>query len=423
MDTTLNRIRKAVAKIEANDETIDSFIEKIVNHEIEDSKQIPAREPYSEEGKQLRLDFLKTEFNCELPFVSGKTPIVKPNIEGNIENYIGMAQIPIGIMGPIKVKGVHTAGNYYVPLATSEGALVASYHRGAKACTLAGGVTSILIAEGVQRCPLFIFKTLIEAGKFLIWIAEQTEIFKKITSEVSNHAELQIFDAKIQGNQVILTFDYSTGDASGQNMVTICTQAICEFIIENTPIPIKKWYIEGNYSGDKKANAVSFARVRGRKVTAEAIIPEEIVKAVLKTTPKEIANYWQASTVAVLQTGTLGAQGHFANGLTALFIACGQDVACVSEAAVGVTRMEVTDEGSLYAAVMLPNLIVGTVGGGTNLPTQKECLELIDCHGKDKANKFAEICAAVVLSGEISIAAAMAAGHFTSAHQKLGRKK
>ena len=163
--------------------------------------------------------------------------------------------------------------------------------------------------------------------------------------------------------------------------------------------------------------------VRGKKVTAEIDLSYEIVNQVLKSTPAKMAEYWQASTVGTIQTGSIGAQGHYANGLAALFIATGQDAACVSEASVGITRMEVTEDGGLYAAVTLPNLIVGTVGGGTGLPTQRECLELMDCYGAGKARKFAEICAAVVLSGELSIAAALSVGHFTSAHQKLGRKK
>ena len=158
-------------------------------------------------------------------------------------------------------------------------------------------------------------------------------------------------------------------------------------------------------------------------MSAEIEMSYDIVNQVLKTTPAKMAEYWQASTVGAIQTGSIGAQGHYANGLAALFIATGQDAACVSEASVGITRMEVTEDGGLYAAVTLPNLIVGTVGGGTGLPTQRECLEMMDCYGADKARKFAEICAAVVLSGELSIAAALSVGHFTSAHQKLGRKK
>lgn len=168
---------------------------------------------------------------------------------------------------------------------------------------------------------------------------------------------------------------------------------------------------------------MSFMNVRGKKVTAEIELPRAIVEGVLKTTPEKMAEYWQSSTVGTIQTGSIGAQGHYANGLAALFIATGQDAACVSEASVGITRMERTEEGNLYAAVTLPNLIVGTVGGGTGLPTQRECLELMGCYGNGKARKFAEICAALVLSGELSIAAALSIGHFTSAHQSLGRKK
>ncbi|MBI3238428.1 MAG: 3-hydroxy-3-methylglutaryl-CoA reductase, partial [Flavobacteriia bacterium] len=155
---------------------------------------------------------------------------------------------------------------------------------------------------------------------------------------------------------------------------------------------------------------------------AEAIIKEQIVKDILFSTPKMIAQYWQTSSVAAVQSGSIGIQGHFANGLTAIFLACGQDVACVSEAYVGITRMEVTDDGDLYVSVTLPSLVVGTVGGGTRLQTQKECLELIDCYGEGKARKFAEVCGATVLAGELSIAAALASGSFAKAHRLFGRK-
>jgi len=206
-------------------------------------------------------------------------------------------------------------------------------------------------------------------------------------------------------------------------MVTICTNAICQYIVQNAPVQPQFWFIEGNYSGDKKATSQSFANVRGKKVTTEITLTKKVINEVLKTTPEAMAEYWRSSTIGTIQSGSIGAQGHYANGLTALFIATGQDVACISEASVGITRMELTAEGNLYASATLPNLIVGTVGGGTSLPTQKECLELMDCHGEGKARKFAEICGALVLAGEISIAAALSAGQFSSAHQKFGRKK
>lgn len=190
-----------------------------------------------------------------------------------------------------------------------------------------------------------------------------------------------------------------------------------------TPIKPTQWFIESNYSGDKKASAVSFTSVRGKKVTAECVVKKEIVEQVLKSTPSQMENYWKSSTIAATQSGTIGAQGHYANGLAAVFLATGQDVACVSEASVGITRMEVNQDGDLYCSVTLPNLIVGTVGGGTGLPTQLECLKMMGCAGKNNSRKFAEVCAGLILAGELSIASALSVGHFTNAHQALGRKK
>jgi hydroxymethylglutaryl-CoA reductase (NADPH) len=246
--------------------------------------------------------------------------------------------------------------------------------------------------------------------------------YPPIIAQHSRHAKLQDVKINMEGNQVLLIFEYHTGDAAGQNMVTICTDAVCQYIVANMPVKPKHWFIESNYSGDKKATSVSFTTVRGKKVTAEVRIKEQIVKEVLRSTPYLMAQYWQSSSIAAVQSGSIGIQGHFANGLAAIFIATGQDAACVSEAAVGITRMEVTEQGDLYAAVTLPNLIVGTVGGGTRLPTQRECLELMNCYGDGKARKFAEIIGATALAGELSIAAALSAGHFAKAHKLFGRK-
>lgn len=384
----------------------------------------PTEDILSVDGKAKRLAFLKNELKAEPRFLTGENQFTDlKQLEGNIENYIGMTQIPTGVIGPLRVLGSAAQGDFYLPLATSEGALVASYHRGAKASRLSGGITSICLIEGVQRSPVFKFQNIGDLGLFLIWTLEQVDTFKKITSQSSRFAELVDMRSNIEGNHITLIFEYHTGDAAGQNMVTLCTEAICKYIIANAPVQPTCWFIEGNFSGDKKATALSFTNVRGKKVTAEVMIPGEIVSNVLKTTPEAMAEYWQTSTIGVIQSGAIGAQGHYANGLAALFLATGQDVACVSEAAVGITRMELTKEGGLYASVTLPNLIVGTVGGGTGLPTQRECLELMGCYGAGNARKYAEICGALVLAGELSIAAALSAGHFASAHKKFGRKK
>lgn len=376
------------------------------------------------EGLEKRLAFLQAETNKELPILSGRKQFQDlQQLEGNIENYIGMTTLPTGVIGPVRVVGSAAKGDFFVPLATSEGALVASYHRGAKACYLSGGATSICLIEGVQRSPLFKFTNLNELGLFLIWVLDQLDEFKKITEKTSRFAKLMEVNSNIEGNQLILVFEFHTGDAAGQNMVTICTDAICHYIVENAPVKPVCWFVEGNYSGDKKATSLSFTNVRGKKVTTEIVVPEKVITEVLKTTAEAMAGYWRSSTIGVIQSGAIGAQGHYANGLTALFIATGQDAACVAEAAIGVTRMENQKDGSLYASVTLPNLIVGTVGGGTGLPTQRECLELMGCYGQGNARKFAEICGAVVLAGELSIAAALSAGHFSSAHKNFGRKK
>lgn len=425
MASTNDKARKALQTL-ATFQELESLMFQIRNKELEsvDFNLFPIDKLISDEGVSKRLQFLEANPGKKLPVLSGKEPFSNLEaLEGNIENYVGMSMVPTGVIGPLRIIGSSAQGDFFVPLATTEGALVASYHRGAKACLRAGGVTSICLIEGVQRSPVFKFLNIADLGKFMIWVSEQMEVFEKITSSVSRYATLEDFRPNIEGNHLILVFEYHTGDAAGQNMVTFCTEEICKYILENTPVKPVFWFIEGNYSGDKKANAQAFNTVRGKKVTAEILISEEIVNSTLKTSPEMIAEYWRTSTIGSIQSGAIGAQGHYANGLTALFIATGQDVACISEASVGITRLEMTNEGDLYACVTLPNLIVGTVGGGTGLPTQRECLELMDCYGEGKARKFAEICAALVLAGEISIAAALSAGHFSAAHKKFGRKK
>jgi hydroxymethylglutaryl-CoA reductase (NADPH) len=390
----------------------------------EGQSAIPGLLSWSKESLELRHKFIHENTGHQLSLLSGKQPMPEDpeDYRGNIENYIGMTQVPTGLVGPLLINGTTAQGNIYVPLATSEGALVASYNRGAKACRLSGGITSICLTEALQRTPVFRFNNLPEVGQFVYWLLAQMENFHAIVGKQSRYAKLLDMRLNMEGNQVLAIFEYTTGDAAGQNMVTLCTEAICHYIVEHSPIKPQMWFVESNYSGDKKATAVSFSAVRGKKVTAEAVIKKDIVKEILFCTPKLIAQYWQTSSVAAVQSGSIGIQGHFANGLTALFLACGQDVACVSEAYVGITRMEVTDDGDLYLAVTLPSLVVGTVGGGTRLPTQRECLELMDCYGEGKARKFAEICGAIVLAGELSIAAALASGSFAKAHRLFGRK-
>ncbi|MEO6874514.1 MAG: hydroxymethylglutaryl-CoA reductase [Opitutaceae bacterium] len=341
----------------------------------------------------------------------------------NIENFIGTVKVPVGLVGPLRVNGLAAQGDYYLPLATTEAALVASYDRGANVITEAGGASVLTLNEGVSRAPAFAFKTLLEAGRFVQWcIGHDTEI-RQAAEATTRHGRLQDLRFNVEGNHVYLLCEFTTEDASGQNMVTIATQAICNLLAAACPIKPAYGFVEGNFSGDKKASTQSFHSVRGRKVVAEVRIPRSLVDRRLHTTPERMVEYWTMSAMGGILSGTIGVQGHYANGLAALFIACGQDAACVSEAAVGITRLEVdaSNAGALYACVTLPNLIVGTVGGGTGMPSQKACLDIVGLAGAGKARAFAEVCAALVLAGELSISAALTAHQFAQAHARLAR--
>lgn len=391
--------------------------------DLPEAPDLPGSVSWGEAAREKRLEFLRGFSGNDLPFLSGTAPLPEADFyKGNIEHFIGCTQIPTGLVGPLCINGTLADGDYYLPLATTEGALVASYNRGARATRLCGGITAVCTTEGIQRTPVWKFKDLPEVGAFVHWLLGNIDLWREITGQHSNHAVLQDIRINMEGNQVLTVFEYTCGEAAGQNMATICTDAICHYVAEHAPIKPQQWFIESNYSGDKKATAVSFTNVRGKKVTAEAVVTRKVVEEVLSTTPELIEAYWQASVVAASQSGSIGIQGHFANGLTALFMATGQDVACVSEAHIGITRLEVNSDGDLYATVTLPSLVVGTVGGGTHLPTQQECLQMLQCSGPGSARKLAEICGALALAGEISIAAALSTGAFAKAH-KLFRKR
>lgn len=339
----------------------------------------------------------------------------------NIEYFIGTVKLPIGTAGPLRVNGLFASGDYQVPLATTEAALVASYNRGANLITSAGGASAMLLNEGVTRTPGFAFKTLVQAGQFVAWAVTQFDHFKQLAESTTKHGKLNDININIEGNHVYLVFEYLTGDASGQNMVTIATNAVFEFILADSPIVPEYAFLDANLSGDKKATAQTLRSVRGKKVTAEVTITADLVEKYLHTTPERMAQFAQMTTIGGALSGTIGINAHYANALAALYIACGQDAACVAESAVGMTRIEQTTQGDLYVSVTLPNLMVGTVGGGTGLPSQKACLELLGLYGSGKSQALAEVTAALCLAGELSIVGAFCAGHFARAHQKLAR--
>ncbi|YCM45295.1 hydroxymethylglutaryl-CoA reductase [Verrucomicrobiaceae bacterium 227] len=392
-----------------------------------DFENLPRRLPVTAKTTPERIETLWERLAAD-PAIKdsllGETPLSElAGYSGHIENLIGAVKVPVGIAGPLRVNGLFAKGDYFVPMATTEAALVASYHRGVSLITESGGCSAMVLFESLTRAPSFVFENLAAAGQFVMWALSQVETFRKIVSKSTNHGQLSDVGTTIEGNHVYLTFEFRTADASGQNMVTIATQAVCDHIIAATPIKPLRAYIEANLSGDKKASARAFTTTRGKKVSAEVTIPADLVKKRLHCSVAEMCDYWRVSAIGGVLSGTMGIQGHFANGLAALYLATGQDVACVAESAIGVTRFEETPDGALYATVTLPGIMVGTVGGGTSLPTQNACLQLMGLAGPEKARALAEVITGLVLGGELSIIGALAAGHFSRAHKNLARGK
>lgn len=338
----------------------------------------------------------------------------------NIENFIGTVKIPLGVVGPLRINGLHAQGDYYVPLATTEAALVASYGRGAEITAQAGGITSAMIGEGVLRTPAFVFRDMLEAGLFINWVAAEADTLKAVAETTTRHGKLITIEPFMDSDTVFLICRYTTGDAAGQNMVTVATEAMCAHIAEHTPVKPRHWFIEGNFSGDKKASYLGLHTGRGRKVTASVELPDALIRRLLHVEPDAMLAYGRVAALGSTLSGQLGAQAHYANGLAAFYIATGQDAACVAESAVGFTRAERRGDAIFFSATM-PNIVVGSVGGGTSLPSQAAALDIMGLRGEGKAAALAEVVAALCLCGEISIIAAIAAGHFTRAHAKLAR--
>jgi hydroxymethylglutaryl-CoA reductase (NADPH) len=339
---------------------------------------------------------------------------------GNIENFIGTVKVPVGVIGPLRVNGLNAGGDYFVPLATSEAALVASYGRGAEVTARAGGIAAAMLAEGVLRTPAFVFSGMLDCGLFVNWVAENADALKQAAETTTRYGKLITIEPFIDSDIVFLVCRYTTGDAAGQNMVTVATDAMCGFIAEHSPVKPKHWFIEGNFSGDKKASYLGLQHGRGRKVTASVTIPHDLIRRCLHTEPEALLAYSRVAGLGSVLSGQLGAQAHYANGLAAFYIATGQDAACVSESAIGFTRMEERKDGFFFSATM-PSILVGSVGGGTKLPSQSAALAMMGLQGEGKAAALAEVVAALCLCGEISIMAAISAGHFARAHAKLAR--
>ncbi len=341
---------------------------------------------------------------------------------GNVEAMIGVAQVPIGLAGPILVRGEHADGEFLVPMATTEGTLVASYNRGIKVLNLAGGVTCTVSGDGMQRAPVFVFRSAREARAFRDWIPERLETIRKIAEATSSVVKLQSIEPYLSNPFVFLRFNYTTGDAAGQNMVGKATLAACGWILGQVP-GVQRFYLESNLATDKKFSQVNVLSTRGKQVTAEATIPRAILEEHLRADPECLHHHGTVGTLGAFLAGANNNGAHSPNGITAIFIATGQDVANVAESSAGILYTEVTREGDFHISLTLPSLIVATHGGGTALPTQSECLGILGCRGPGKVRKLAEIVAAVALAGELSLGAAISSLDWVSSHETYGRNR
>jgi hydroxymethylglutaryl-CoA reductase (NADPH) len=373
-----------------------------------------------EESVDIRRKFAERVSDTKLDNLAKYSLSMEEAIKRNIENPIGAVQIPVGLVGPLEVHGEHADGDYYIPLATSEGALLASVNRGFSVIKAAGGTTARIIDDKMTRAPVIKTKSVTEAIKIKKWIKEHFDDLKEAAEKTTRHGKLiKIDPVVVVGKYVYPRFVYTTGDSMGMNMVTIATETALEILIKETSAHVIT--LSGNVCVDKKPSALNLIEGRGKTIIGEIYIPRDVVEKKLKTTPEAIVEVnITKNLIGSAIAGSMGFNAHYANMIGAIFLATGQDVAHVVEGSLGITVAEVVD-GDLYFSVTLPDVPLATFGGGTRLETAKECLDIMGVYGAGKVSKFAEIVSGTVLAGELSLMGALAAGHLARAHTDLGR--
>jgi hydroxymethylglutaryl-CoA reductase (NADPH) len=376
---------------------------------------------YTPEAIQARQEFVRDRTGVELEHVPQYS--FDPNLTaGNVEQFIGVAQVPIGLAGPLRVNGEDADGDFYVPMATAEGTLVASYNRGMKLVREAGGVKTTVMDDAMQRAPAFVFDSARESRAFGRWLEEHFDEIKAAAETTTKSGKLRDIEQYSASRILYTRFNYTTGDAAGQNLSGKATAAACAWITSNYE-GIKHFFLESNFATDKKSSQVNMLRTRGKRVVAEATIPNELIEKHMRTTSEVMFRARQVSNLGGFMSGVNNNGAHSANGITAIFIATGQDAANVAESSAAFVFAEVLPNGDYYYSVTIPSLIVATYGGGTGLATQRECLEMLDCYGSGKVRKFAEIVAGTVLCGELSLGSAIVAEEWVQAHDLLGRNR
>lgn len=376
---------------------------------------------YSEAMAQQRRDFVTEQTSVPLKHL-GHYSINPEATAGNIENFTGVAQVPIGLIGPLLVNGEHASGDFYVPMATTEGTLIASYNRGARLLRDCGGAKVTVVDDAMQRAPVFIFDDARQARDFGVWVADNF-------AEIAAQAETTTSSGKLRNIQQFaaarmryLRFNYTTGDAAGQNMVGKATFVACEWIMANYP-GIQRYMLSGAMDTDKKHSHLNTMHTRGKRVVAEVTIPSELIQKAMNISAEALYKARSISQVGAFMAGSNNTGAHSANGITAAFIATGQDVANVAESSAAIVYADLDEQGNYYLSITIPSLIIATYGGGTGLPTQQECLKMLGCDGAGKVHKLAEIIGATVLAGEVSLMSAVLAGDWVTSHDALGRNR
>lgn len=354
---------------------------------------------------------------------TGQYSIPPEVLPGNIEGFSGILQVPMGFAGPLLVHGEHAQGEFYVPMATTEGTLVASYSRGMSLTRAAGGITATVIDDAMQRAPIFVFKDARAARDFGHWVDAHFAEIKAAAETTTRSGKLRDIEQYAASKMRWLRFNMTTGDAAGQNMVSKATHAACQWILAQQPPGLEHFSLAANFDTDKKHSAVNNLHSRGKRVVAEITIAAELFKPIMHCTAADLAKQRGLSNLGAFIAGSVSNGAHFANGIAAVFLACGQDIANVAESSAGFVYTELKDNGDYYMSVTIPSLIVATYGGGTGLPTQRECLNAMDCYGTGKAHKLAEIIAATVLCGELSLASAIVSDEWVSSHDAYGRNR
>lgn len=395
-------------------------------HETREERVVIPRDKtddYSESSIKTRHKFTEEQTGVKLDHITHYS-IDPHTTQGNCEHFTGVAQIPLGIAGPLVVHGEHANGEYLIPMATTEGTLVASYNRGMKLINACGGVKCTVVDDAMQRAPVFVMKDARAAREFVKWVRENFDQIAEHAEATTSVGKLKYIDPYLASKFAYLRFNYTTGDAAGQNMVGRATFAACSWILDHyKDHEFKHFYLESNLATDKKASQVNLMHTRGKRVTAEALIKRDILNQYMRVDTRTLAYHAGVANVGTILSGANNNGLHSANAITAIFIATGQDVANVSESSAGIVYTELTDEYDLYFSITIPSLIVATYGGGTSLATQRESLDILGCYGRDKVYKFAEIVAGAILAGELSLASAISSSDWVSSHEQYGRNR